>query len=353
MKENFPKEHIPVFLHVSNEYAPMCAVTMASILYNTQQHIDFYIIETGITDFNKKQIENLSNKFNNFSVEWIAFKYNDIFKKDYFLKIKKGNLHHPEWPGIHSFCTPFIPLLKQEINKAIYIDTDVIFLDDITLFYNEDISNYALGVVPDVVCPLFVSKKQKDLNKNIPYSEFGTYFCAGVLLINCEFFRNNNLINDYFKITKEQVVPVCDQDVLNILLKNKCKMLDQKFDVIYQPNDSELALLKTDIKSDVFKKARKECVIRHFADAKPWAEPTVWCKEIYMHDKWYFFAELTPFKELINEKFPYLKSTERLTFKKKLQHKLLMSLIRHAFFHRKKDKERIKQLKNLLRGYNV
>lgn len=298
-------QKIPVFFHSSDEYSPFIAVTMASILYNTNSFIEFYVIETGISDFHKRQIEKLSDNFSNFSIEWIRFEYNDIFKKEYFDSIRKENLHNPAWPGIHAFCTPFIPLLKPNLDKVIYLDLDVILLDDIKLLYDENLENKALGVVPDIVCPLFVGEEQKSLNPKIKYGEFGRYFCAGVLLINSKKFREENIIERYFEIAGTEIVPVCDQDILNRLCsENDCVFLDQKYDVIYQPKKEELQAKGIDVLASVFTQAKENVVIRHFADVKPWTVSYMnWAKKTFFHcgDFW-FFAKMTPFYEgIFNE----------------------------------------------------
>ena len=126
---NNSAEKIPVFFHTSDEFCPYMCVAIASILYNTKSFIDFYIIETGVSNFNKKLIASLKEKFSNFNINWISFEYNNIFKREYFENLN-GNDKGKPWPGIHAFCTPFMPLLVDtSIDKLIYLDSDIILLD--------------------------------------------------------------------------------------------------------------------------------------------------------------------------------------------------------------------------------
>ena len=46
---------IPVFLASDNRYAPFVATTMASILMHTNDFIEFYIMDCGISTTNKKK----------------------------------------------------------------------------------------------------------------------------------------------------------------------------------------------------------------------------------------------------------------------------------------------------------
>ena len=50
-------QNIPIFLASNDGYAPFIATTIASICYNTQSFIEFYILDSGISNFKKKQIE--------------------------------------------------------------------------------------------------------------------------------------------------------------------------------------------------------------------------------------------------------------------------------------------------------
>lgn len=308
MTENFSKEHIPVFFHSSDEYCPMMSVVMVSILEQTKSFIEFFIIETGITDFHKHQIESLHKQYDNFSVTWIPFEYNDIFKKKYFDMINPLNKVRKAWPGIHGYCTPFIPLLAPEFDKIIYLDLDVILLDDIKLFYDEDLKGKAIGGIPDIIQPCFTV----EANPKIHNQKFGKYFCGGVLLINAKKFREDNLIDKYFEVAATEYVPTADQDVLNILLENDCVSLDQRYDVIYKVTQEEIDRKGLNVSAEIFKEAAKHTVIRHFADVKPWDIEYFGFasrKELFHHGDWWYFAQKAPFYEALKNMY-YSKKIE-------------------------------------------
>ena len=298
MSKNTP---IPVFFHCSNEYCSFVSVTMISILKNTKSYVDFFIIHTGVTIENQKRFDELKKLFSNFSIHWIPVEYDEIFKKEYFSCIKKQSAGKA-WPGIHAFCTPFMPLLRPELDKFIYLDSDVICLKDIKSLYDEDLENYAIGGVPDIVVPLFVNKEMCDSNPKIPYRNFGNYFNAGVLLVNAKKFRQDNVIKEYFKILSTEIVSICDQDVLNRMFgNNKFKKLSQIYNVIYQPSQQQLDKNKIEVSSKVFLEASQNAVIRHYADAKPWNNIIeTWSKKdlpdwkIYWH-----YAKYSPFYDVI------------------------------------------------------
>ncbi len=300
------RERIPVFFHVSDKFCPYMAVTMVSILYNTQAFIEFYIIETGVSEFHKRQIEKIKESYSNFSIEWIKFEYNNVFKKEYFKNLNNNDHENKPWPGVHAFCTPFMPLLKPKIDKFIYLDTDTILLDDISKFYNEDISNHFIGAAPDIVVPLFFNEKTASVNKKIDFLTYGTYFCAGVLLVNAKKFREANIIKKYFLLAKKEIFPACDQDILNRLFQKKgFKPLDLKYDVIYQPTQEQLDKKNIKKSCEIFEKAQREAVIRHFANVKPWAYyKEDWSNRVMSNfEDFWFYAKMTPFYEGISKMF--------------------------------------------------
>ena len=58
-------EIIPVFMVTNWDMVGYTATTMVSVLCNTQRTIDFYIMDCGLSDFDKRQLSTLKNKFSN------------------------------------------------------------------------------------------------------------------------------------------------------------------------------------------------------------------------------------------------------------------------------------------------
>lgn len=124
-----------------------------------------------------------------------------------------------------------VPKLNWKYNKLIYLDTDIMFLDDISILYNTDISEYEIGGVQDVVGHYFFGKK---------------YINTGVLLINYEKFLNNdNSFDKCIAYLDKHKTLFPDQDAINRVIKNKL-ILPRKFNE------------QRDI--------RKDTVIKHFCN---------------------------------------------------------------------------------------
>ena len=83
------KNSIPIFLASNDKYAPFVATTIASVCYNTKSFCEFYILDSGISNLNKKRIELLKEKFNNFSIEYLKVDLNkfDGFKSADYISL--------------------------------------------------------------------------------------------------------------------------------------------------------------------------------------------------------------------------------------------------------------------------
>jgi lipopolysaccharide biosynthesis glycosyltransferase len=192
----------------------------------------------------------------------------------------------------------FIPYMFSNIDKAIYLDGDMVCLTDISELFDFDVSNYLVGGVRDVgIAWYFLPKKYKTNTDKKIYEYLSSlenpsgYINAGMLLINCERFREaysqKNVIDTVFS-RKWQVH---DQDVINFLSKDKILHLDYEWDYINMPNNY-VRYLPQNLK-EKYIAAKKNPKIIHY---KPY---DVWYYTQYFYEFWKY-ATRTPFiKEIV------------------------------------------------------
>lgn len=255
---------IPVFLSSDNNYAPFIATTIASICNNTKSFIEFYILDSGISEGNKEKILSLSNKFDNFSLEYIFIDVQKYFK----------NFRSIPYITLSTYNRILIPELNKKNEKIIYLDCDLIVTSDISELYNIELSNFPIAMAKDTGKSEEVSKQLKILNIN-------KFYNAGVLFINCEQWRKNNCTQkllDTEAIYRDKTM-FADQAILSIVFQNNCLELPSKFNVQYGADD---------------------IVIRHFVNVyKPWKTNyfMVGNKVVPLsnfEDFWHY-AKMTPF----------------------------------------------------------
>ena len=77
MRQEMKKNIVNIFMTTDEKYARYMAVSIASILYNTESFCKFFVLADNVSDFKKKQIEDLKSKFDNFEIIWIDLQDKD------------------------------------------------------------------------------------------------------------------------------------------------------------------------------------------------------------------------------------------------------------------------------------
>ncbi len=278
------KERIPVFLSSDNNYSPFIATTIISIMEHTQSAVDFYILDGGIYEENKKKILKLKKKFPNIKINFLKINTQKEFKNF------PTRIHFT----IDMYTRFLIPRLMPSLDKVIYSDVDVIFNGDIKEIYNEPLNGYPLGAVPYIYGYLNPDTRQiTEFHKRLKLPDSHKYFESGLLLIDCEQWREKKYTEKLSKKAQScafEKILTPDQDVFNIVFANNYQPLDNKY--IVTPG-------RTYVMSKN-KKASKSItnpfIFHYTGSKKPWDFPEIeyaeyfwkYAKktEFYNHLKW-------------------------------------------------------------------
>lgn len=297
------EERIPVFLSSDNNYVPYMSALMVSIMDNTKAEVDFYIVDAGISEFNKKCIASLQEKWG-FGLEFIkAEPYRHLFKA-------------PTTPHGHitqaSSDRFLIPYMKPELDKAIILDVDMIALGDIQKLWNIDLESKVLASVP-VYC--WINKSAltahvRDTGMHINHQ----YLNMGTLLVDCKKWREEKMLDRLSAIEMKfdpTQYPWWDEIYLNLALQdNNYKILDPKFNMMI-PHQCYYSYGKPDFHKEIITDYLglddnykiDEIIFSHFAmkDVKPWNT------NMYLYNnKWveiptfkvfWYYMKMTPFYE--------------------------------------------------------
>lgn len=135
----------------------------------------------------------------------------------------------------------------------------MIVQEDITKLWNVDVENHLLAAAED--------PSAADRSKELQILE-GTYFNAGVLLMNLDRWRKKNISGEALKFVRENPSKIIfpSQDGLNAILQNKWMMID----------------IRWNCPSFKLKKYPSPAIIHYMTTKKPWnSNPRG--KEIYYH----------------------------------------------------------------------
>lgn len=249
---------INICLASDKNYIKYMATTMVSILKNAQDsdNLHFYILCNNIPARLKRYIKSLK-KFKDFDIDFL-----DLNIKD-FETFPAGGPHISNT----TYFRYKIAELCPDIDKIIYLDCDVIVKESLSELYENDLTGYYLGGVEDVGYYYW-----RHYNPELIYKE-GFYINAGMLLINLEEWRKNDLFHKLvdFTIKESDKIKIGDQDVINQVCKGKIKQLDYKWNVQdsfyrdkpereYNPNCQK-----------IIDAAENPAVIHYTYVRKPWA----------------------------------------------------------------------------------
>lgn len=235
------KQIIPIFFSSDDNYIPFLSVAINSLISNASKEYNYEIIilNSGLSSDNMEKISKYDKENIKIKFEDVRPKIKDIVK-DLELRLR-------DYYSISIFYRLFIPSLFKEYKKAIYLDADIVLVDDISKLYNEEIDEFLVAGVPDEV-----------VNNNVYFREYsvksldlepGNYFNSGVLLMNLEKFREEKIEEKFLHIISKYNFDVIapDQDYLNFLCKGKVKYINRGWDRMPNPdetfNDNDLHLI--------------------------------------------------------------------------------------------------------------
>lgn len=153
-------------------------------------------------------------------------------------------------------------ILPDDCQKVLYLDSDLVVTGAIASLYNLDISAYPLAASGQRVV---TTKARLKLNGNY-------YFNSGVILINLEAWRRDNIGDQALQFIREfpQMVKFHDQDALNKIVDGNFLNLDQRWNSL------------VDLYAGTSQANPDSRVIHFVGSLKPWQ---IWClhpeRELY------------------------------------------------------------------------
>ena len=302
--------HIPVFIEGQDDLIDILATAMCSICYNTSSFVDFYILDCGICPFNKRQLETLKNKFQNFSLEFVPV---DLRRFD-----RMKGWPPPAYQFLDCYARLLIPELKPELDRAIYLDSDVIALGDIRELWEQDLEGYAFGAVADIG---YSGVFYQNCTENLGVSTDNIYPNAGVLLIDCRRWREDGVTDKLLQIGREKkdYLLVLNEDILSVAFNhNNYKLLDNRFNLT-DLNSRICKYSAPQITDEYMAEQWKNPVIYHFCHGKPFRQIKNWYngRNLKHFDNFWFFAQMTPFYAGMKLRFEEGRRLEKKDIKEK------------------------------------
>lgn len=268
---------------IDDKFTQHLAVTVSSILENKNpdDSLNFYIIETDLSEQNKKKL--LKFKKEKINIEFITV--DSSFCKSF-------SLNSCGFISEATFNRLLIPDLFKTQDRILYLDSDIVVLSSLSELYNKDFENNLILGASDFEEE--EHKKRLNLDK---------YLNAGVLLLNLEKIRNENYQNEfveYYKNNQDKII-YNDQDIINGTFNGRTGYVEQTWNepVWFKSRHSQKDLEKIHI-------------LHYIACDKPWIP----FAQTEFKDIYFKYLKKTPFKK-------YKIKYDLYIFKETFLHKIL------------------------------
>lgn len=205
-----------IFFAVNDGYAQHLCVAMNSIAKNNEfDIINFYVLTNNFSQQNKDKIAKSLSKY-----DYCNIKY--FIVDDERLKKLKLNISHI---SIQTYYRYLISELFPKLEKAIYLDADLIVNADLYSLWHMKIDDFYIAGVKDK----YIS--DSGYAKRLGFSNDNLYINAGVLLLNLKKMREDNITDKLIENTIKyaDIIEYQDQDILNITCKNKIKEISERY----------------------------------------------------------------------------------------------------------------------------
>lgn len=241
------QKKIPVFYACDDNFVKYTIVSLRSVMDNASADAQFiiHILNTDISEEMKQIMYNMGN-------EQFEICFDDVTE---YLKSVRDKLPIRDYYSKTTYFRLFIAEMFPEYDKAVYIDSDTIVLGDLAKLYAFDLADKYVGACNEQVMA------QEDVYGTYAEKVVGVerdkFFNAGILLINCEQFRQNHVLDQFVELLHMyNFVVTQDEDYLNVICQNHVLWLPPEWNV---PVFGTLQCREEDI-----------CILHYIMVSKPW-----------------------------------------------------------------------------------
>lgn len=154
------------------------------------------------------------------------------------------------------------PDILPEQDRILYLDSDIIVMDDLGALWATNLAGYAAAGASDVLLQAFGARKPVS---GVPY------IGAGVLLMNLSVWRREGIARqmlDYIAENGERLA-YHDQDALNVILSGKLLPVDYRWNL-----QASACHLNRSALGDQYERVRQACrqpaIVHYTGSRKPW-----------------------------------------------------------------------------------
>lgn len=245
-----------ILVTLDSNYLKALRVMLKSLFLNNQgEHFDLYVLHSRLKE---EEISSLQTFVKKEGHELFATRIsNEYFTEAPIIK------HYSKEMYYRLLAYQFLP---DHIDKILYLDPDILIINEIRSLYETDINEYMYAAA------FHDRASVKEINRLRlwPY-EIDAYFNSGVLLMNLELHRkkiNEQEIFDFVAKNKKRLI-LPDQDILNALYSSEIKKIDE-IRYNYDPRFFHFYKIASDGLYDMDYIIHHTSIIHFCGKRKPW-----------------------------------------------------------------------------------
>lgn len=206
---------IPIIIAFDENYLLPACVMLTSMFENADPGTEYKVFifaDRGTKQKSLQRINETLSPYPRHSVEWLD-------PVGHFSGAKNRN--HLTTPNYYRFL---IPDFLSDYDKAIWLDVDMILKKDLSELFSTDLHGMYLGAV--------VIGLRNAALQHIPFDQ---YFNAGLLLMNLDLWRQDNVAGKARQLIEENDFSCPTQDPMNLVGFQKTVHLPAEYNVYLSP----------------------------------------------------------------------------------------------------------------------
>lgn len=262
----FSEKNVPVVFASDENYIPYVAVAIKSIINHASNdwNYDILLLTDGETIRREHELQSLAKDRNNISIRMVDMSDFADYAK---------SLHIFSHVSYTAYYRLFISELCTKYDKIIYMDCDVLCVGDIAGLYAMDLGNHYVAAAHDEAVRNLSYEwidNACEYIKTIGMKDPKQCFNSGVLLMNLELIRKENVTKEFKRVARVNKKYWHDQSVLNICCQGRVLYIPEKWNYtshmyvsVFMPQAMRREVARMNSEMDVM-------VIHYAASSKPW-----------------------------------------------------------------------------------
>lgn len=290
------KKPMNVVIAINQAYIKYAYVMLKSLILHHPEPIDVYVLHHDLKASDEPVLKELE------AHHPIGIHY--VFISNDFLPPREALAANP-W-GIETyFRLTLTDLLPASVDRALYIDSDMIVNGSLSEFYHCDFGTNRLAACRDF-CSQPPFEDYRDETFGTITDPAFSYFNAGLTLFHLDALRPDMSFRRYMETARalNYRIDFPDQDLLNYCHWHEVTFFDPfRYNLYARRASTDYGMHYEDVKANV--------TVIHFATSKPWQGNCFHCD---IEKLWWDYAQKTPFYTAFLEQMVTETITDSTTF---------------------------------------